>query len=220
MIVGYLLLILAIMQIVIGTYLISRYTHNLSTISYGVFAWCSAIYVGANGIGFTRLVSNPNIPEMIAWTGGVLVTCAFFFFSFNYPLPKRSLISLLPLLAWPVLFFVPALLFSHLVIVYQSNVLYGEPYHIHYGSFFWQFIIFLIVYWSWAITNLVKHLSSTYGTQRSVLNSVLLFATTWMVSALFFDIILPMAGHSTLSFMGSLVSAVWVIATTRIILRQ
>ncbi len=215
MLVGYLLLILAVAQISIGAFFLIRHNRKLSRVSFGLLALCSALYVGTNGVSMAHWVGHQNILEILIWVEITLITCSFFLFSFSFPFLKKNGSNLVPLLGWPILFFVTSLAFTPIVVSFQTDSVANGQYTINAGPFIWQFALFLVIYISWAMINLTKRQHLAQDGQRITLRTNAYFALLWALAVITFDIVLPLLGIMTFSYIGSIISAIWIITATR-----
>ena len=219
MIIGYILLIIAAAQILIVCTLIFRYQKKQATVYYGLFAIGIAIYVTGNGFGFTRLIET-NLAESIAWVGGVLATTFFLVFSFTFPISKKQIADLLPLILWPVIVFIPNLFFTEAIIGKSLTEPFGEGYQTDTGPLFWLLLSFIGIYWIWGIGNLIKAYRQSDGFYRRFLKILSIGVTGTLIVTLAFDVVLPLFIKSQFGYVGSLFSSVWVIVTSYLMLKK
>lgn len=218
MIIGYLLTALAAVEVFLGLYFLFRYVKSPATISYGLFALGSAVYVGANGVGY--LTGSFYIGERLGWTGGILATIFFLPFSFSYPYPRKSWQDLLPWIAWPVAIFVSGLLFTDLFITQGSTVKFGAGYRTATGEYFWLILLFVAIYWLWSLVNLAKGYKISVGIQHRVLQYVLIGTIISLSGTILFDVIYPLVATSKFGFLGSLFNMAWLGMTASILVRK
>lgn len=67
MLIGAAFFLIALAEIVLGLFLVTRYERNQATFWYGLFAIGVAMYVGSNGLGYLR--DNLYIAERLGWVG-------------------------------------------------------------------------------------------------------------------------------------------------------
>ncbi len=218
MIIGYILTLLGVIEVGLGLYFLFRYQKSPATISYGMFALGSAVYVGANGIGY--LTGSFFIGERLGWVGGILATIFFLPFSLSFPFPRKSWQELLPWIAWPTAIFVLGLLFTDLFIEQSGTVKFGEGYKTATGEYFWLMTLFIAIYWIWSIANLVRSHHISGGFQRRILQYVLVGTIISLSGAIIFDVIYPLVETSKLGFLGSIFNVAWLGMTAYILVKQ
>lgn len=202
----------------LGIRFLFGYQKNRATLFYGFFAICIALYVGSNGIGY--LTNNAYIGERIGWIGGLGTALFILPFSFSYPLPRKTLSELLPLVIWPLLVFVPALLFTDLILLSKGVIHYTTGYQTAAGPYYWVMLLVFGLYWGWALINLIRQWSRSSGTHRWHLQVILVGLILSLAVSISTDIIVPFITQSSVGYIGSLFSAVWVGFTGYILLRR
>lgn len=219
MLIGYILLLIALAEIVLGLFLITRYERNQATFWYGLFAMAVAVYVGANGAGYTGLLPG-RWAEHLAWVGGM--STAFFFlpFSFYYPLPRKRNDALIPLTAWPIVVFTAGLLWTDAFVSQQGIVRFGQGYTTNTGPYFWFMIAVFATYWIWGIWNLITWRKQSDGLHRRNLNLILAGILSSLIVSTIFDVYMPLTHVTRYGYIGSLFSAIWLGFTSYIILRK
>ncbi|MEK7637601.1 MAG: histidine kinase N-terminal 7TM domain-containing protein [Patescibacteria group bacterium] len=218
MLIGYILILISLAELVLGIFLISRYQRSQAKIWYGLFCIAIAIYVGGNGLGYLR--NNLYIAERVGWVGGILTAIFILPFSFTFPLPRKRFSELWPLVIWPAIIFVPAILATNILLNNNGEISYRLGYSTLKGPYFWAMLGLFGVYWVWALINLFWRRSHSDGIHRWQLNSLLLGIVVSLVVSVTTDIIFPLVTKSTIGYVGSLFSAVWLGFTAYIILRK
>jgi hypothetical protein len=220
MIIGFILLAIAVVQVIIGLNLIFKYQRSASPIFYAFFSFAVALYAGANGLGFTGLFQNDGIFETLAWTGGMLTAVFILPFSYAFPQKRKTNSELLALSIWPFIIIVGGLLFSDLFIIPQKIANYGTGYTTLAGSYFWFMILIFAVYWIWAVRNLWLSFRTSGGFNRWMLRVLLIGLVVSVLTSTVFDIIFPLTMPTRFGYIGSLLSAIWVGATGYIMVRK
>lgn len=220
MIIGFILLLIAIAEVALGVWFLTKYQRNQATMWYGLFAIGAAIYVASNGYGFLFNSIQGDLTERFGWLGGGILTAFFLAFSFTFPLPKKKLSELLPLVIWPLAVFIPGFLWTDVFLHRQPLIHYGTGYQTAPGPFFWFFVVYFAVYWMWAITNLVIRLRVSDGLHRWMIRMVLFGILASLAVSSVFDITLPLVTTSRFGYVGSLFTSVWLGFTSYIILRK
>lgn len=220
MIIGYILILLAIAEVVIGLRFIFGYQHSLSVKFFGAFALASAVYVGANGLGYVGNVISGDMAEHLAWTGAILATIAFLPFTYSFPVPRRQFRELFPWLLWPIVIFVFGLLGTDLFIRKQGIVHFGVGYTTATGQYFWLIILFLLAYWTWSIRNLLMSYHRSDGVHRWQLKILLIGVVISVIFSLVFDVLLPFISATRFGFVGSFMTTAWLGVTSYIILKR
>ena len=124
--IGYILLIISVVEVILGFYLIFRYVKSPATIYYGLFALSVALYVGANGYGFSPFSENDIWLEIIAWIGGTFTAPFILGFSYSFPYPRKSNKEILSLVLSPLVFFFVVILFSNTFVDHNSVISFDE----------------------------------------------------------------------------------------------
>ncbi len=220
MLIGYILILISLAELVLGSFLIFRYQRNQAQIWYGLFAMAVAVYVLGNGLGYVGALISANLSEHLAWVGGMATAIFFLPFSFTYPLPRRSARELIPLTIWPLIIFVPGLLLTDLFVRQQVIVKFGQGYMTDTGSYFWFMIAIFAVYWIWAIKNILLHHKNSDGLHRKNIKLIMIGLATSLLVSSFFDIYMPLTHLTRFGYIGSLFSAVWLGFTSYIILKK
>jgi hypothetical protein len=219
MVIGYILLAISLAEFALGLWFLLAYRKQQSTLWYGLLSIAIAIYVGANGFGYSNIFSG-QFSEHLAWVGGALTAIFILPFSYSFPLVHKRIQDLLPAILWPLLIFPPAILFTGLIVEQQSRIRFGSEYAISTGPYFWTFIIFFATYWILALINLRRSFSTSDGQHRSTLKAVLAGLITSLVISSIFDIAIPLFGDSSFGYIGPLCSAAWLGFTSYILVKR
>lgn len=218
MFIGYVLLAIALAELYLGLYFIFRYVRRQATVWYGLFCVGAAVYVGANGIGY--LTNSFFFGERVSWIGGFLATIFFLAFSRVFPLPRTTISGQLGWVIWPIALFVPGLLFTNAFIDDLGITRFREGYQTATGELFWLMMTAFVAYWAWSIINLMRSRAVSGGIHRRQLNVLLGGTMVSLTVAIALDIVLPLTTTSRLGYVGSLVTSVWLGATSWIIRKQ
>lgn len=220
MVIGIILTILALTQFALGLNFIFRQRHNQTLFWYGLFMVGAAMYVGANGFGYLNWLLTQSQAEHLAWAGGAMTAIFILPFSYTFPLPRRTMRELLPLVAWPLIIFVPGILWTNAFILQKAIVNFGNGYVIQPGDFFSFFLAFFIVYWLWAFVNFVRSLRAADGVRRQQITIFLIGAAISILISGYFDILKPLTDASRFGYIGSLCSSIWFGFTAYILLKK
>jgi len=218
MTIGIILIVIAVAEFLLGLYFLLAYQRSQATTWYGLFCIAVSIYVGANGIGY--LIENFFIAERFGWAGGLLTAVFILPFSYSFPVPKKRVSELLPLILWPVLAFVPVTLWTNLFLVDIGVISYRAGYQTAAGQFFWALLTVFSVYWSWAMINLFRWYAQSDGLHRLQLRLIIFGILVSLGVSIVFDIIYPLVTVSRLGYIGSMFSAIWLGFTSYILVRK
>lgn len=219
--IGWILIIIAVAEFFLGFWFLTKYQKNQATFWYGLFSMGAAVYVMSNGFGFLGL-GDPNYTEKVGWSAGAFLTACFLGFSYSFPLPRKTMSELLPLVIWPIIVFVPAILFTTLIIGFSDNQLfnYKTGYMTASGPYFWTFMLFFGAYWTWSIRNLIINYVKSDGIHRWQMGNILFGVATSLVVSITFDIIFPLVVLTKFGYIGSLATSVWLGFTSYIIVKK
>lgn len=220
MAIGFILLALALVEVTVGLIMLLRYERSHATTFYGCMALAVAMYVGANGFGFIDRIVSPSIAESFAWLGGILLSTFFLAFSFTFPITKRTAREILPWVIWPLLVFIPSILFTDLVIVHHPIQAFGINYSAKPGPLMWLWVITFGWYLAWGILNLTLSYRLSSGYYRWFIRILLVGVVISLVAGIFFDIYQPLTNQARVPYIGSLCSSVWVIMTGYLMLKK
>lgn len=220
MIIGWILVTLALAELLIGLRLIFGYQKNQATVWYGLFAIGAAIYVASNGVGFILNSGVGDLVERFGWSGGALLTAFFLPFSESFPFSRRRWQDHLPYVIWPIVVFVPAFFGTNIFLKSQAVIHYRDGYQTTPGSLFWFFLLFFAVYWGWSLINLVRRFRTSDGLHRWQLRLILIGIAASLFFSVLFDIIMPLVIHSRFGYVGSLLTSIWLGVTSYIILKK
>lgn len=218
MIIGILLILISLAEGVLGVWFLTRYQNNQSTKYYGWFAVAVAVYVLSNGLGY--LLNNFYIAERFGWIGGLMTAAFILPFSYSFPLPRKRPDELIALILWPMAIFIPGLIFTNIFITDIDVIDYRAGYQTLAGEFFWFALLFFVSYWAWALANIWRTMQKSNGLHRWQLKMILTGLILSVVISAIFDILLPIIIKSTLGFVGSIFSAIWLAYTSRILLKK
>lgn len=219
MVIGYILLAISLIELILGLRFIFGYEKSQSTIWYGLFFIGAAIYVGANGSNY--IFGNALFQgERWTWFGGVCATAFFLPFSFSYPIARKSVQELLPLVIWPMAVFLPSLIVTDVFIKNPTLFIQTVGYQTEAGVLFWFMIAFIMVYWLWAIVNLVRQMQRSDGMHRRNILLILFGIIISLAVLTFSDIIYPLFAVSRIGYVGSLFTSVWLGCTSYILLKK
>lgn len=221
MTIGLILLVLAALEFFVGFRFIFTYQKGPTSLFFGLFCIGSAVYVGANGMGYTGWVVTPTVAERLAWAGGAIATSFFLPFSMSFPFARQTIPTLLAVSLWPIALFVPGFLFSSAFIAPEKNIpIFGSGYATSTGPYFTLFVVFLAVYWAWSLANLVGSFFRSDGLHRWQIKIVFLGTLASLLVTVFFDVYMPLTTVSRLGYVGSLATSAWLGATAFVLLRK
>lgn len=218
MVIGYILLVIALVEFILGLWFIFRYQKSQATIWFGLFCIGSSIYVGGNGIGF--VIDNVSFAERIGWAGGALATTFFLPFSYTFPIARRTVRELLPWVLWPTIFFCFGSLFTDLIVEDIGLISYRVGYRTADGPYFWTFLVFFAVYWIWALWNLAFTIRKSDGYHRWQAKMVITGIIASLIVSTIFDITLPLITVSHFGYVGSFFTSIWLGFTSYILLKR
>lgn len=217
--IGYVLIALAVAQCILGIRFVSNY-RSQATVWYGVFMLGAALYVGANGLGYLDWLVTQAQAEHLAWTGGAIIATFILPFSYSFPFPKRTVRELLPLVLWPLVIFVPGILWTNAFILQDATVNFGNGYTTASGPYFTFFLVFFSAYWLWAIFNLISSYVKADGVHRQQIGIFLVGTVLSVLIATYFDVFTPLTQATRFGYVGSLCTAIWFGVTGYILLRK
>lgn len=209
MIVGYILVLIAIIDVVVGLRLVFRYQRSKSSILYGLVSFGIGLYVAINGLGYAGvIVGNPVV--RYGWVGATIATVCFLGFSFSWPIPRKKNDALLPLILWPAIIFIPAFMFTNLLVKDNGALKYTDGYNRANGDFLLFFYLFFVVYWVWSLINLWTLRKQSEGIHYWQLSTVFFGTLASLLLASTFDIILPGIGVGEIGYIGPLSTSIWL----------
>ncbi len=220
MVIGIVLITLSVSEFLLGLFFILGYQRKQATIWYGLFLFGVSVYVGANGLGYLEALVRPQVAEQFAWMGGVLTAVFILPFSFTFPVARKKVVDLVPIVVWPALLFPLGLLLTDLIIIREGVVRFVEGYQTNQGPYFYVMIAFFAVYWLWALLNFVRNIMGSDGMHRWQLKMILIGLTASLLSSSYFDILLPASSGSASSFIGALMTSVCLFFTSLIIIKR
>lgn len=218
--IGYFLTLLGLAQLILGFWFILGYRGNQTSLWYGFFMIGVALYVSANGIGYLDWMLSQETAEHLAWAGGAITATFILPFSFSFPYPKKRVRELLPLIVWPILIFVPGILWKSIFIIQQAQINFKNGYLTQTGAYFPFFLIFFVTYWLWAFVNFTLSLRTSDGVHRRYLSIFLIGTIVSIVISGYFDIYLPLTKTTHFGYVGSLCSVVWFGFTSYILVKK
>lgn len=218
MVIGTILIFLALVHLVIGLRFIFGYERSQALVWYGLFVMSIALYVASNGFGY--LINNFYIAERIGWIGGLMTATFILPFSQSFPLARHTLRELMPLVIWPIFVFIPGLLFTDIFLIDHGVINYRAGYQTQSGPYFGFALAFFGVYWVWGLYNLIRSMQRSDGRHRWLLKMILLGLIISLFVSVIFDIVLPLVSKSTLGYVGSMFSTVWLGFTSYILLKK
>lgn len=220
MIIGYTLLVIALIEFILGLLFIFKYQKSQTTIWYGLFCIGVSVYVASNGSGYIFGASGGGFNEHAGWAGGIIATIMFLPFSYSFPITRKKISELLSLVMWPFVIFLPASLFTDLLISNKGIYKFGESYETSVGIYFWVMILFFGVYWFWSFINLIASHQTSDGIHRWQLKYLILGTLLSFAVTVSFDIIIPLVTSSRFGYVGSLFTSVWLGFTSYILLKK
>lgn len=220
MLIGSILTVLAIAQLILGLWFLFGKQRNQTLLWYGLFMVGVALYVGANGLGYLNWLISQAQAEHVAWTGAAIITTFILPFSLTFPLPRRTMRELLPLIAWPLAIFLPGILFSDAFILQQGKVNFGNGYMTQTGTYFPFFLAFFIMYWLWAFVNFGRSLKTSDGVHKQQIITFLIGTSISFALSGYFDIIKPLTSATQFGYIGSLCSSIWFGFTAYILVKK
>lgn len=221
MVMGWILTVVAIGELFLGFWFLTKYQRNQATFWYGFFSIAVALYVGTNALGYLHLSwFTGQMAEHLAWVGGMLTAAFILPFSYTYPLPRKTWSELWPLVVWPAAIVVFGILFTSLFIQQQGIVRFGQGYTTSMGSYFPVMIVWFGAYWLWAMINMFRTMFRSDGIHRRMLMYILIGLLISLAFASYFDIYIPLTRVTRLGYVGSLFSSVWLLMTSYILVRK
>jgi len=219
MLIGYILLAIAAVEIYIGLVLLFRYQHSLATVFYGLFSISVALYAGSNGFAYVQTIFSNNAAEYLSWVGAMPIAAFLLSFSFSFPAPKRQLRELIPWIIWPLVIFIPGLLFTDLFIQH-TTIPFVPGQKTSSGALLWFFLLIFGIYMVWAFRNLIVSYKTTTGYYRWLLKILIIGLILSFIVSSIFDITIPLITETNFGYIGSLFTSVWVIITGYIMLKK
>lgn len=220
MIIGYTLLIIALAELCLGLWFLTRKNRNQTMLWYGLFAISSAIYVGANGLGYATDQIMGRWAENLAWSGGAMATAFYLPFSYSLPISRRPLRELAILALWPVALFAPGFLFSNAFVIQQRMVNFGNGYETKQGPYMWFFLLFMAVYWIWSITNHFRVFTKGDSTTKRNVGIILVGTLGSLLVTTYFDVFIPLNEVSRIGFIGSIMTIFWLGSALYVLLKK
>lgn len=141
-------------------------------------------------------------------------------FSWTFPLPRKSVREILPYVIWPLIVFLPGLVFTDIFIFAKGKVDYISGYQTEGGPYFWFMLTFFFTYWVWALSTLIFRFARSDGQHRRLLKNILIGVGLSLVVSVAVDIVYPLAAVSKIGYVGSFFSAIWLGFTSYIILKK
>ena len=218
--IGWLLIVIALAEVWLGFWFLTKYQKNQATTWYGLFCFAVALYVGANGLGYLGQWMSGDTAEHLAWTGGLMTAVLFLPFTFSFPLPTRGNRELVPWVLWPAAIFIPGLLLTDIFVARSSIVAFGPGYATATGELFWLLIVVFGVYWLWSLVNLVRAWRRADGLHRRNTQLVTIGIVVSLAVSAVFDIALPLYAATKYGFIGSLFTSVWLCLTGYILVKK
>jgi len=220
MFIGIILVILALAQLILGLRFIFGYQRGQATTWYGLFMIGVSFYVGANGLGYLNQIISQGQAEHLAWTGAAILATFVLPFSYTFPLPRRTVRELLPLALWPVIIFVPGIMWTNAFIPQDAIVSFGNGYATQRGDYFWFFLAFFAVYWIWALVNTICSYRTSDGVHRQHLKIFLIGTVISLAISCYFDIYMALTDSTHFGYIGSVCSSIWFGFTAYILLKK
>lgn len=218
MTIGIILTTLALFELCLALWFLSKYQRSTTIVSYALFALGSAIYVGMNGVGY--ISGSYYFGEKLGWLGGVIATTFFLTFSMSYPHPRKAWREMLPWILWPLVIFGLGIIATNLFIGTNTITHFGDGYMTSVGTYFSLLIVYVAFYWTWSITNLVRSYRHTADAQHRMIRYILIGTLVSLTGTITFDIIIPLITVSNLGYVGSLFNAAWLGMTSNILVRK
>lgn len=220
MVIGIILAILALAQLALGLNFIFGHRKNLTLFWYGLFMIGASMYVGANSLGYLNWLVTQSQAEHLAWAGGAMTAIFILPFSYTFPLPRRTMRELLPLVIWPLVIFVPGFLFANAFIPQNAIVTFGDGYQTQPGDYFAFFLTFFAVYWLWSFVNFGRSLRNADGIHRQQVTIFLVGTAISILISGYFDIYRALIDSTHPGYIGSLCSSIWFGFTAYILLKK
>lgn len=218
--IGSILTILAVAQLGLGLKFIFGYQRSQTLVWYGLFTIGVGLYVGANGLGYLKLLLTQSQAEHLAWAAAAIVATFILPFSFSFPLKIRTVRELLPWVLWPLVIFIPGILWTNAFILQEGIVNFGNGYATSRGVYFPFFIFFFAAYWLWSIVNFIRSYLVSDGIHRQQLRIFLIGLCISILISSYFDIFLPLTNTTNFGYVGSLATSIWFGFTAYILLRK
>jgi len=207
--VGYILLLLGLVELTFGLLLIIQRRKESTALWFGMFIISVAIYVIANGLGYLHLFINQSQAEHIAWTSGALIATFILPFSFSYPYPRKQFTELILLVIWPIIIFVPGVLWTNAFIQQKAIDNFGNGYISKTGVYFPLYMVFFIGYWAWALLNLFISINKSDGVQKRQLIIFCVGTALSLLLSSYFDLYKPLNDSTRFGYIGSLCTGLW-----------
>ncbi|MBU1148654.1 hypothetical protein KKI23_01045 [Patescibacteria group bacterium] len=219
----YLLLAVGLIELFLGIWLLIKYQRSAINTWYGLFIFSVAAWVFSNaGLYLSEYLGNNNslfLFNQLTWLAGVVLTCAFLFFSFVFPFSQK------PIKKWAyLLFLIPLTLFSFLVFFtdnFQTDILIAANSQRYVmGDLFYLFPPFFFVYWIWSITNLAKKYQAADGIHKWQIKYLLIGIIVSLLIIIGVDIIPITFGWKVINGVGEFATLIWLFFTSYIILKK
>jgi hypothetical protein len=220
MIIGWILIALALTELLIGLRFIFGYQKNQTTLWYGLFMIGVAVYVGSNGFGYLNPSHSATFAEHLGWAGGILATVLFLPFSYSFPVIRKSNSEMWALVMWPILIFVPAVMGTDLIIKHQAIMQLTHGYTSQPGPYLWAYIAVFCGYWLWSIINMVVGIQHSDGINRRHVSLLLVGVLVSLGIAIYTDMYMTLTSVMNIGYLGSLATSIWFGFTSYILLKK
>lgn len=214
---GIILIIIAIVEFILGLYILIKHQSQKIPIYYSLFIFSVVIWVLSNGI-FVLTVSN--FWGDLAFVGAILLVAFFLVFAWVFPYEdkiigvKRKLFLILP-----VIFFIVTLYINGIFIKEYSDPFHGGSHDIH-GPIYYFFVVYILTCFIWGISVLINKFKKSDGIHRWQLKYFLIGIILSCIFGVTFNLILPLFGVSSYSSYGPASTIIWLGFTSYIILKK
>ena len=153
------------------------------------------------------------------YVAAILIPITFLYFAYFFPLGKKPFSTLkMVLISLPALILIALTIFSD-TIIYNAYHRIGQENVIIFGSLYFLYIIYIIVYFGWSSIVLTKKYKSYTGLIRSQIFYILLGVSISSIIGMITNLILPTFAYFSVNWLGQVATVIWVSFTIYPIVR-
>ncbi|MFA5070530.1 MAG: histidine kinase N-terminal 7TM domain-containing protein [Patescibacteria group bacterium] len=221
---NFILIPIAILELILGLYILSRRPRSAVSVSFAIFCFSVALWVFSNGFGY--VLESPDSFKVFWWyltfPSASLIASVFLYFSWVFPYKSKE-IRLREYLA----VIIPTVVFS-LVIAFSDIFIKGIDFNLNpppfiFGPFYHVFAIYFLFFWIGALINLIIKYKKSDGIHRWQLKYLLIGVFLSSIFGMGTNLLLPYFFHlKTLSydFIGPGSSIIWLGMVSYIIWKK
>lgn len=203
------ILIIALANIILGLFIISKYRKILGNIFFGLMCVSGGLWALTNGLLYSNFFENYYLVIKILFVFAILAPLFYLLFAYHFPI-KTKLYSKT---SNYIIYFIPSILIIFVILgVFKIQTVLIVDKQVYQPVVFHDFLIFSVYFFyyvSWGVILLLQKYFGNLGIYKIQIRLVILATLITFALTGFVSIILPLLGISNYDWLGGIFTSIF-----------